>query len=236
MKKKEIACAISQPNYIPWVGYFSLIKNVDIFVFLDDVKYIKREWKNRNKIRKSKDSHEFKWLSISIDKVNQEKNLNECKIFDNLNWRDQHLNSIIDVYAKTPYFDNYFREIESIIKSKHLNNLAAFNIYLINYFCEILNIKTKKLKSSELNCEGTKDIKLIALCNEINAKKYIANNKSKIYINEENFRKNNIILEYQNYNLKEYSQFSDKKKLKYIPYLSIIDLIFNHGNESCNYL
>lgn len=236
MKNQELVCAISQPNYIPWVGYFSLIKNVDIFIFLDDVKYIKREWKNRNKIRKSKDSNEFKWLSISIDKVNQEKNLNECIIYDNLNWRDQHLNSMIDVYAKAPYFNNYFKDIKSIIKTKNLNNLATLNINLINYFCDILNIKTKKLKSSQLKCDGAKDIKLIALCNQVKAKKYIANNKSENYINEENFRKNNIILEYQNYNLKQYSQFNDKKKLQYIPYLSIIDLVFNHGNESYKYI
>ena len=86
MKKKKLY--VLYPNQIIfWIGYFSLIKNVDTFIFLDDVKYIKREWKNRNKIRKSKDSSEFKWLSISIDKINQDKNLNECEIYDELNWR-----------------------------------------------------------------------------------------------------------------------------------------------------
>ena len=236
MKKKEFVCAISQPNYIPWAGYFSLIKNVETFIFLDDVKYIKREWKNRNKIRKSKNSNEFKWLSISIDKMNQEKNLNECEICDSINWRLEHINSIKDVYSKAPYFSIYFKEIESIIKNKNLNNLADLNINLINYFCNILNIKTKKLRSSQLNCEGTKDIKLIALCNKIKANKYIANNKSENYINEDNFRRHNITLEYQNYNLKQYLQFSDKKKLTHIPYLSIVDLIFNHGDESNKYI
>ena len=34
------------------IGYFDLIKRSDVFVYLDDVQYVKREWKNRNKIRK----------------------------------------------------------------------------------------------------------------------------------------------------------------------------------------
>ena len=38
MKK---TCAIVQPHYLPWIGYFDLIKKVDTFVFLDDVKYVK---------------------------------------------------------------------------------------------------------------------------------------------------------------------------------------------------
>ena len=47
MKNKN--CAIVQPYYLPWIGYFELIRNVDIFVILDDVQYVKREWKNRTK-------------------------------------------------------------------------------------------------------------------------------------------------------------------------------------------
>ena len=46
-------CSILQPHYLPWVGYFSMIKSVDMFIFFDDVQFIKREWKNRNKIRKT---------------------------------------------------------------------------------------------------------------------------------------------------------------------------------------
>ena len=58
--------AILQPHYLPWLGYFSLIEIVDEFIFLDDVQFIKREWKNRNKIRKDFNSSETKWLSIPI--------------------------------------------------------------------------------------------------------------------------------------------------------------------------
>ena len=44
-------CAIMQPTYLPWLGYFDLIKQVDIFVLLDNVKLEKRSWHVRNRIR-----------------------------------------------------------------------------------------------------------------------------------------------------------------------------------------
>ena len=99
--------AILQPHYLPWVGYFNLIKRVDEFIFLDDVQFIKREWKNRNRIRKDFNSDHSKWLSIPINGEDQKgkKNLTETRICFKKNWIDEHLNSIKQVYNHTPYFD-----------------------------------------------------------------------------------------------------------------------------------
>ena len=44
-------CAIMQPTYMPWIGYFDLIDQVDKFVFLDDVKLVKQSWHVRNRIK-----------------------------------------------------------------------------------------------------------------------------------------------------------------------------------------
>ena len=43
-------CVIMQPTYLPWIGYFKLIKSVEKFVFLDDVQINKRSWQQRNEI------------------------------------------------------------------------------------------------------------------------------------------------------------------------------------------
>ena len=42
---------IIQSNYIPWRGYFDFIDDVDLFIYLDDVQFTKRDWRNRNKIK-----------------------------------------------------------------------------------------------------------------------------------------------------------------------------------------
>ena len=56
--------AIIQPNYIPWVGYFDIINQVDEFVFLDDVQFTKRDWRNRNYINSDAGR---KMMSIPVD-------------------------------------------------------------------------------------------------------------------------------------------------------------------------
>ena len=132
--------AILQPHYIPWLGYFSLIEVVDEFIFLDDVQFIKREWKNRNKIRKDYNSSETKWLSIPIlgSDIKEKKNINNTQIEKNYNWKTSHLNSIKQVYAKSPFFETFFPFLEKIILNNNKTKLSEFNIELIKKICDNL--------------------------------------------------------------------------------------------------
>ena len=41
-------CVILLPSYLPWRGYFDLLRRADVFVFYDDVQYDKHGWRNRN--------------------------------------------------------------------------------------------------------------------------------------------------------------------------------------------
>ncbi len=98
-------CSIIQPHYIPYMGYFDLFQRSDKIIILDDVQFVKREWKNRNKIRKGSNIDELKWLSVPVDKKDQKKNITDIKISkENNNWRNYHINSIIFTYMKTPFF------------------------------------------------------------------------------------------------------------------------------------
>ena len=55
--------AIIQSNYIPWKGYFDIIHDADVFVFLEDVQMTKRNWRSRNKIKTPKGTE---WLTIPV--------------------------------------------------------------------------------------------------------------------------------------------------------------------------
>ena len=45
-------CAIMQPYFFPYVGYFKLISKVDKFVLFSSAQYIRRGWINKNRIRR----------------------------------------------------------------------------------------------------------------------------------------------------------------------------------------
>ena len=55
--------AIMQPTWLPWMGYFDLIDQVDQFVFLDTVQFSKKSWHCRNRV---KTSHGSKWISLPV--------------------------------------------------------------------------------------------------------------------------------------------------------------------------
>ena len=54
-------CAVIQPSYIPWRGYFDMIGRSDVFVFYDDVQFDKHGWRNRNRIKTANGPG---WLTI----------------------------------------------------------------------------------------------------------------------------------------------------------------------------
>lgn len=79
--------AILQSNYIPWKGYFDIIREVDEFIFFDDVQYTRRDWRNRNKI---KTQHGLQWLTVPvISKSSFTQKIYET-IIDGDNWQKKH--------------------------------------------------------------------------------------------------------------------------------------------------
>ena len=57
---------ILQPMYLPWAGYFGLIETADIFVYYDDVQFVRRSWQRRNRIKIP--DGDFTWLTVTVEK------------------------------------------------------------------------------------------------------------------------------------------------------------------------
>ena len=97
--------AITQSNYIPWIGYFELIDYVDEFIFFDEVQYTRRDWRNRNKIQYQGN---VKWLTIPLkSKGNYFKKISEIRTYDN-KWKIDHINKIYSYYKKFNDFEKNF--------------------------------------------------------------------------------------------------------------------------------
>ena len=66
--------AILQSNYIPWKGYFDIIRRSDVFVIYDEVQYTKNDWRNRNLI---KTNNGTQWITIPVSQKNLSQKINE---------------------------------------------------------------------------------------------------------------------------------------------------------------
>ncbi len=221
--------AIMQPTYLPWLGYFDLIDQVNKFVFLDSVQLARRSWQVRNRIN-TKQGELF--LTVPLQKTGHrdETLICEAKLCETQNWKEKHLHSIEHAYKKTPYFTEVFPILLSVYQLP-FSSLANFNISLIKVFSQKLGIKTDFYRSSELplESESKKDHLLTELCKLSRTTAYLSPVGSFNYIEMESpggaFIANDIELYYHNYSHPRYNQGSKD----FVPYMCILDLLFNEG-------
>lgn len=217
--------AIMQPTYFPWMGYFDLMDQSDVFVLLDSVQFDKRSWQQRNKI---KSPHGELLLTIPVQSKGKfTQKICEVQIAS-LDIYETHLKAIEYNYRKAEFYNTYIEELREIFLRKD-PMLTDFTIALIAWLKEKFGIQTPLIRSSVLEVNNRKADLLVEICKKIEADRYISPLGSKVYIQEgEVFKKNQIELLYNNYTHPRYKQLFGE----FVPYLSAIDLLFNEGNRA----
>jgi hypothetical protein len=217
-----------QPTYLPWVGYFDLMDQVDAFVILDDVQFVKRSWQHRNRIRTPKG---LEWLTVPVTVSGRfDQLISEARI-QGRDFRSKHVRSIELNYRKCPYFDPYFDELRSVYDAHaESERLVDLTVGLIAWLARSLSVGTRLLRSSALPCEGKRSRYLIALCEELGATDYMSPAGSAAYLlaDSEEFAAHGIDVTFHNYKHPEYTQ----RFLPFLPYASVVDLLMNVGPRS----
>lgn len=213
---------IIQPMYIPWMGYFGYIEQADVFVYYDDVQFVRRSWHRRNKVKVS--DGDFTWLTVPVVK-NFGQKINEVKIRNNEDWQEDHWKTIHHSYANAPYYDDYKEDLKRVYLQEW-RRLSKLNETLIKLLVEKLGIgNTEFVLSSNTNTEGAKTDRLINILRHVGADAYISGPTAKDYLNVEKFRAENITLYWHEFDHPVYQQPHGE----FVPHLSTIDLLFNEG-------
>ena len=215
--------SIHQPVYLPWLGFIEKVTSSEKFVFLDDVQFEKNGFQNRNKIRTYDGEM---WLTVPV-KVKSQTLLKDVKINYSTDWINKHKKSIIQNYKKAEFFDNYWFELEKIYDEK-FEYLVELNIEVIKFLFDKLKIKTKTLFSSELHISDKGSNRILEICKILNADRYISGISGKKYLLIDDFERQKIKLEFQNFQHPTYEQVFDP----FYPNMAMIDLLFNEGERS----
>jgi len=221
---------IIQSNYIPWRGYFDFINEVDLFIYLDDVQYTRRDWRNRNKIKTSSGSV---WLTVPVFFTRETiKNKIEDTVIDySQKWQEKHIKTIKNAYSKALFFQ-YYRDNFSDLLLKQYKTISELNMVINNWIMQQLDIYTPMQMSSELQPSGMKTDRLIDILKKVGATSYLSGPAAKTYLDVEKFKAAGIGLEYKQYEYSEYSQLYGAFETE----VSALDLLFNCGPDSKNYL
>jgi hypothetical protein len=214
--------AILQSNYIPWKGYFDIIKKSDLFIFHDDLQYTKGDWRNRNKI---KTSNGLEWLTVPCGS-NDKRLICEVKLTDD-KWQKQHWMKIVNNYSKTPFFKEFNLFFEEFYLAKKWEYLHEFNqSMIIQISQEIFKFDTTFDDSKNYSLTEAKSERVLELLIKANATDYITGPAAKNYLNEDLLSSNGINLHWMDYSsYREYPQLHPPFEHT----VTILDFLFNNG-------
>lgn len=201
MSQKRVV--VLQSNYIPWKGYFDLIRSADLLVFYDDVQFTKNDWRNRNLI---KTPQGLCWLTVPVGQ-NINRRIDEVLISDK-SWQRKHLRSLVNNYSRTQHFD----EVEPFLNELYIENswdrLSELNQWTILQICYLLRLENFDVAySKNFSLVGTGEERLLNLLELTGATTYVTGPNGLNYLNPEEFTRRSIelsIIDYGKY--ESYSQ------------------------------
>ena len=216
---------IHQPDFCPWLNFFIRVNKADYFIILDDIQFNRRGWLNKDFI---KTANGVQKITVPVKKISRENSfVNSIKISYENEWTSTFLKTLQMNYSRSINYPNNIKVIENILKNKY-EYLIDLNLEFIKYFFFILNIKTKIIKSSELNLLKKGSNKILEICQLLDCSEYITGEGSKNYLDLNKFKENKIDINFKIKFKKKYDQINGK----FINNLSIIDYFLNCYDET----
>lgn len=215
--------AIHQPQFMPWLGYFDKMDQVDCFVLLDQVQYKKNEWQNRNRIKTAQGPM---WLTVPVTYRFPARIL-EVQIDRKVPWRHKHLQALRTNYARASHWQEARIALEELY-GQDWRDLVSINCASIAWLRQELGIDTPLQFASAMVLSEEPTQRLIDICRWVGADTYLAGADGRKYMDLEAFAKAGIRVVFQQYEHPTYPQLFGE----FISHLSALDLVLNCGAES----
>ena len=136
--------------------------------------------------------------------------------------------AMITNYSKALYFKQYCEFFDECYRHDW-ELLSELNICLIKYLFDVLGLSMKVLIASEMGeLPDEPNYRLIEIVRRAGGDKYLAGPGAMSYMNLDLFLKAGIEVEIQKFTHPAYSQLYEP----FVPGLSVVDLLFNHGDSS----
>ena len=233
MTKKVV---ITQSNYLPWRGYFELLRSADEVVLLDSVQYTRRDWRNRNRI---KTAQGVQWLTVPVEvKGRYLQTIDETRIADP-RWSRNHVRAIEVAYRNAAHYDEVAPWLFGLLASVSDEPLlTTVNERTIRAICDRLAIPSTIRRCTELIARETlagmqASERLVALAKAAGADCYLSGPAARDYLDAGLFQTAGIAVEWMSYEgYPPYPQLWGG----FEPRVSIVDLLLNAGPQAPRYL
>ena len=209
---------IIQPHFFPWLGFYCLLKEVDILVWLDDVQIVKDSFQYKIQVNTPKG---IRWIKLDYIK---DLPLN-CRIFKDLKLSPQgnsykkNLEILEYGYGFTKRFDLIKKIYDESFKEQSFLSILIKSCIIP---AKIMNVLPKKIFfSSELKLKSKSSERILEITKHFKADTYITGHGGLNYLNHNLFEDNGIKVLYLDYKIKNWTQPLNYSK----PYVSVLDFL-----------
>ncbi|MBL7816365.1 MAG: WbqC family protein [Saprospiraceae bacterium] len=225
--------AIHQPNFMPWVGYFHKMAQVDEMIFFDSVAISNgKTWTSRCKILLHGAEH---WLTLPTLKSGRGgQRICDVELIDFAqNWH-KTLTTIRHAYHRAPYFDDVFPFLVSL-KAENFHLLADFNCFFIESVAHHLGLEHVRFNRSSSKAElmNSSDLKtdyIVSTCLAFGVDNYLSGKGNSVgFLELEKFEKAGIAIDFQEFTHPTYKQ--PHTEGVFVKGLSIVDMLMQMGWE-----
>ena len=227
--------ALLSTTYFGPVQWYQKLNRFDTIYIERCESFVKQTYRNRCVIATT---NGLQTLSIPVEHT-QEKGedssrlITDIRISNHGNWRHLHWNALMSAYGDSPFFDYYVDDLKPFFEDRW-ENLFDFNMAITHKMCELLDIHPNIQFTEKYVATSSSSVASVSrvasplspscpLTPSSNIPDFRASIRPKNPIPDETFTPQTYYQVYQ-------------KKWGFQPNLSILDLLFNMGNESILYL
>lgn len=223
--------AIMQPYFLPYIGYFSLIKLTDKWIVLDEVQMIQYGWIHRNRVLKQDDG--FYYIKVPLVKHSHLALIKNVYVKNNENWGGRIIDQLSHYKRKAPFYQNTVELLKEAF-SHTFNSVTDLNVYLLKEVCNYIGIDF----NYEILSESQTDLSNIhkptdwakTICHSFGYNHCVNPIGGKVLYNVEEYEEEGIDLCFLKHKLPPY----DQKNNGFIGGLSIVDVMMFNSPEEIN--
>ena len=237
--------ALLSSTYFGPIQWYQKLNRYDECLIERHESFIKQTYRNRMLIPTTNGP-----LALTIPtNHNTSLAMKDIRISDHANWRHVHWNALLSAYGESPFFEYYQDDIRPFYEKKY-EFLFDFNMEITEKMIELLDIRPKisitseYIQSEELRVKSIESEELKVKSEEFNG---LANHKVQSSNLKVQSKEVQSIVDFREairpkkplpdaeFESKRYYQVYEQK-FGFQPNMSILDLLFNEGNEAIFYL
>jgi hypothetical protein len=197
---------------------------------MDDIQFNRNGWQNRTRIK-----HAQGWMHLTVPVFQKfQQSISDVRIDNTQRWRQKHWKALTQNYAHATHFHGLADRFEPVYE-EDWGLLVDLNSELLKHCLGMLNVRTRLVRSSELKVDGSDSVRLVNICKALGADTYLTGAYAlDTYLHTNVFEDAGIRIAVQDWRCPVYDQ--QHPAAGFIPDLSIVDLLFDHGPESLGIL